>query len=342
MYIMTHLNSPHISGRALIISFLLLWFASCTRDKKEIDVSGIPVTVQADRFETDLSENVQDISFLQHKYGNFFDLFNYQLLKLGTPDTVLLKTRLNDFVHDADISNIYADTRKAYQDFSSINAQLTDAFRHYRYYFPDKVIPRVVTYISGFSYAVVSADSLLGIGLDMYLGSDSKYYPSLQLPEYKIRKMRKEYIVTDAMRGWAQSEWEQDAAETDLLSQMIYAGKVQYFLDLLMPAISDTVKFGYTEKQLEWCNASEQSIWSFLIDKKLLFSTEASVIGKYVNDGPTTNGFPRESPGNIGAWIGSRMIKSYMDKHTGVSLSQLMDEKDAKKIFRDSGYKPAK
>lgn len=331
-----------VSNQRCIIFYLLLFIVSCRGDRKDVDVSQVNVNIEAKRFEKDLAEQNQNIAFLSTSYGSFFNLYTYQLLKLGTPDTSLLKTRLADFVHDPDITSIYNDTRKLYADPGSINQQLTGAFRHYRYYFPEKLIPQVVTYISGFAYAVVCADSVLGIGLDMYLGSDSKYYPSLQMPEYKIRKMNRENIVVDAMRGWAQSEWEQDPAQTDLVSQMVYAGKIQYFIDRMLPEIADSLKFGYTQKQLEWTVASEKSIWAFLVDNKLLFSTEASQIGKYVNEGPTTNGFPKESPGNIGAWVGYNIVKAYMEKHSGVSLPQLMEEKDSRKIFRDSNYKPEK
>ena len=325
-----------------IISGIVLFFTACMPDKNKVDVSEIEVSIQAHRLERDLAENFHNNSFLQKKYGTFFDLFTYQLLHLGTPDTMLLKNRLGDFVHDPDITNILADVKMMYADYSVVNDELTEGFRHYRYYFPEKIVPEVITYVSGFNYAVVCADSALGIGLDMYLGSDSKYYPSLQLPEYKIRKMRKEYIAMDAMRGWGQSEWEMDPAKTDLISQIVYQGRMQYFLDRILPDMHDTLKFGYTLKQLEWCEASEKSIWSFLVDQQLLFSTEAALIGKYVNDGPTTNGFPKESPGNIGAWIGYRIVKEFMEKHSGVSLQQLMSENDYQKIFRESNYKPEK
>jgi gliding motility-associated lipoprotein GldB len=325
-----------------ILFYTLLFMASCKHERKEVDVSQVNINIHALRFEKDLAENSDNLFGLKEKYGNFFDLYTYQILKFGTADTQLLKTRLQDFVHDPDITNISGDAKNIYRDFTATDLELTDAFRHYKYYFPEKPIPGVVTFISGFNYAIVSADSTLGIGIDMYLGSDSKYYPSLEMPAYKIRKMRKEYITTDAMRGWGQSEWEQDPMQTDLLSQMIYLGKIQYFIDRMMPDVSDTIKFGFTAAQLQWCEMSEKATWSFFIDHKLLFSSEPSQIGKFVNDGPTTNGFPKESPGNIGAWIGFRIVKAYMDKFDKVTLSQLMEEKDAKKIFRESNYKPAK
>ena len=334
--------SKRVSLYCYIIFCFLIFLASCKSERGDADVSDIDLELKADRFENDLAVHTNNIQFLRNKYGSFLDLYAYQILTLGTTDTVLLKTRLGDFIGDPDITNIYADVKAMYADFSPIDNQLTEAFRHYAFYFSGKIIPRLVTYLSGFNYAIVCADSTLAIGLDMYLGSDSKYYPSLQIPEYKIRKMRKEYITADAMRGWAQSEWEQDPAQTDLLSQVIYQGKIQYFLRMMLPQESDSIQFGYTGKQLEWCAASEKSIWAFWIEHQLLFSTEASQIAKYVNDGPTTNGFPKDSPGNIGAWVGYRIVNAYMEKQPSVSLSQLMADNDSKKIFRDSHYKPAK
>jgi hypothetical protein len=307
-----------------------------------VDVSGIELDIRLHRFESDLVAHIDNISFLKNRYGTFFDLYAWQILNMGTPDTILLKSRLSSFIHDPDITTIYNETKKLYSTVSDLEKDLAQGLKRYHYHFPQRIVPQPVTFISGFNYAIVSADSTVGIGLDMYLGSESVFYPSLQIPGYKIRKMRREYIAVDAFRGWAQSEWEQDPSQTDLLSQMIYHGRIQYFIDQMLPETADTLKFGYTRNQLLWCEASEQSIWSFMLDHKLLFSSEPGKIGKYVNDGPTTNGFPKESPGNIGVWLGYRIVKAFMDKHSDATLEALMNHNDPHKLFKESGYKPGK
>ena len=63
-----------------------------------------------------------------------------------------------------------------YNDISDIETSLEQGFKHYLYYFPDKPVPKIATYISGFNYAIITTDSILGIGLDMYLGSNSNFY----------------------------------------------------------------------------------------------------------------------------------------------------------------------
>ncbi len=331
----------------LIACFVFLYTivltTSCKRRAKDVDVSAIPVEVKTLRFEEDLfSTQAENISSLQKKYKSFFDLFCYKLLQAGTPDTSLLKNRLRDFTIDSDVSEIYQASEKIFHEFTTIDQQLTDAFRHYRYYFPQKAVPSVVTFISGFNYAIVAADSALGIGLDMYLGSDSKYYPGLQFPQYKINRMRKEYIASDCMRGWAQSEWEQDESHNDFLTQMIYFGKILYFLDAMMPETHDTIKTGYTSAQLKWCIENEKNTWAFFIDQKLLFSTDQNQVMKFLNDGPTTNGLPKASPGAIGQWMGWKIVQAYMKNNPALTLDRLMIENDSKKILNDAKYKPAK
>ena len=326
-----------------VLIYTIVLITSCGRNPQQVDVSAIAVKVKAERLEQDLfSSGGQNISMLENKYGNYFDLYCYKLIQTGSPDTVLLKERLLDFTSDADLKEIYGVSESIFHDFSPIEIQLTDALKHYNYYFPQKLIPKIITFISGFNYAIVAADSALGVGVDMYLGSESKFYPALQFPHYKIARMRKEYIAVDCMRGWAQSEWEEDNSQNDLLSQMIYSGKILFFIDAMMPDVPDTIKTGYTASQLKWSNENEKNTWSFFIDQKLLYSSDQNQIIKFLNDGPTTNGFPKESPGSIGQWLGWKIVQAYMKNNSAVTLSQLMSGNDSKRILNDSKYKPGK
>jgi hypothetical protein len=152
--------------------------------------------------------------------------------------------------------------------------------------------------------------------------------------------MQKEYMVSDAMKGWAESDYAIDETSARMVDFMISEGRLIYFLEKVMPDAQDTIRTGYSKKQLEWCNANEKQIWSFFIENKLLFSIDPNLMNKYVNDGPTTNGFPKESPGNIGKFIGWKIVRSYMKNHPETSLRQLMEEKELVKVFNESKYKP--
>ena len=144
------------------------------------------------------------------------------------------------------------------------------------------------------------------------------------------------------MKSWLQTEWEEDPNQADLLSQMMYEGKIQYALDAMMPDTPDSIKTGYTAKQLKWCAENEKEVWAFFIQHNMLFSSDQVQLSKYVGEGPTTNGFPKESPGNIGLWIGTRIINQFMKEFPETTLQQLLTNNDYKKMFRDSKYKPGK
>ena len=73
-----------------------------------------------------------------------------------------------------------------------IEEQLTNVFRHYKYYYPNSRLPKVIGMMSGFNYAIAIADTTFNIGLEMYLGSKSPFYEMLQYPSYKRINMRKE------------------------------------------------------------------------------------------------------------------------------------------------------
>jgi uncharacterized protein YjaZ len=153
--------------------------------------------------------------------------------------------------------------------------------------------------------------------------------------------MRKEYIVADAMKGWLMSDYATDGT-VSLVEEMISEGRILYVLDKILPDEPDSVKTHYSKAQIEWCEKNEKSIWSFFIENKLLFTDAPDILSKYTGEGPTTSGFPKESPGNIGQYIGLQIVKSYMNKNKEATIKSLLAERDLKQLFKASGYKPAK
>lgn len=349
MYAMVTKNLFARMWRCTAIIYMLLFISSCKRGNDKPDVSTIDVKVTINRFEKDFfairPDDMQNgLNRLQNKYGNFLNLFLYQVTGIGSPDTALMFERLRGFLTDTNFLAISRDCDKIYANFDAKEKEFTDAFRYYKYYFPSKAIPKVVTMISGFSYAVVNDSTNLAISLDMYLGPKYRYYSTIEpvLPAFMRNRMEESYLVNDALKGWAISDYGIDETSARMVDFMISQGRIIYFLDKIFPDSPDSIKTGYSRSQLDWCLANEKNIWSFFIDNKLLFSSDPNLMSKFVNDGPTTNGFPKESPGNIGQFIGWRIVRSYMKNHPEVSLQQLMEQKDMMKIFNESKYKPEK
>lgn len=319
---------------------------SCVNKPEKPDVTGISIDSKVLRFENDLfafkgkEMNENDVQQLKEKYGLFFDRFVQRIIRVGKPDDPSLAYYLASFVNDESVYEVYTDCEKKYRDFSLYEKELQDAFKFYKYYLSEAVVPAIYTFVSGFNYAIAADDSMLAIGLDMYLGKDCKYYPLLGLPGFKIKNMQEQYIVSDAVFSWLSVEFEEPQTANDLIGKMVHFGKLYYALKKLLPDKHDTLLTGFSAKQLEWCKNNEKEIWAYFVNNNLFFSQEQTVITKFMGDAPFTPGFPEGSPGRVGHWLGWQIVKNYVKQQPDLPLSDLMKETDYHKIFNQSKYKP--
>lgn len=326
------------------IFFILIIFAfiSCSRNPLKVDTSGISLDFSIERFETDLLENSIDstsVDMLREKYGEFFKIFTYRMIWVGGPGEESFIPALQNFVADTLIENLSRLVSEKIE-MEDLNEDLKNAFKHYKYYFPEKDVPRVISCISGFNQSIVTADNLIGISLDKFLGRDCSYYAQLGLPEYKRRRMDPENIVPETLMAWAITEFPKNDNSSNLLSNIIHQGKMMYFVDAMLPDVDDSLKIGFTEKQLDFCKASESGMWAFWAEHKLLFSSQRMDVKRYIDDAPYTNSFTNESPGRTGVWLGWQIVRAYMKKNSEISLSMLMDNQNYQEILNKSGYQP--
>jgi hypothetical protein len=129
-----------------------------------------------------------------------------------------------------------------------------------------------------------------------------------------------------------------DVRGGSLLEHLVETGKVMALLDALLPDTERPLKFSFTGAQLHWCESNEARIWNEIVGKEMLFSSKAEDVGRFMNDGPFTNGFPRESPGHIGEWVGFRMVQAYMKANPKVTFADLFAMEDPNAILKS--YKP--
>jgi gliding motility-associated lipoprotein GldB len=317
---------------------------SCSRNPLKIDVSNVSLDLKIKHLDVDLLKLKQDqmqaaIPALKRSFGGFFDIFTYRMIAIGGTEQENFPQLLYSFVSDTLIRTLETNIAQKV-DTVQLRKELTVAFKHYKYYFPAKEIPVVYTCISGFNQSIVTAENIIGISLDKYMGADSPFYERLGLPVYKRRNMRTEKIVPDLMYAWATTEWPKPATANTLLSQMIHEGKMYYFLDAMVPDLSDTLKIGFTKKQLDFCVKSEASMWTSLAEKKLLFSTDRMIVKRFTDDGPYTSAFTDQSPARTGVWLGWQIVRSYMKGHPEVKLADLMNNTDFQNILNQSGYQP--
>jgi hypothetical protein len=306
---------------------------------KKPDISDIDLNIEIQRLDHDIFNMPADS--LHRKYGVFIDYYTENILNIGNCKDSLFPEYLEMFKSDSIVQIAYRDVNKMYPDLKNLTDKLITAFKYYIHYFPNKYIPKVYTYISGFNQSVILTDSVLAIGLDKYLGADYELYNSLRFHKYLAQNMYPEKIVSDYIGIWIGNTWELNLRKNnDLISKMLFEGKILYATKMILPDEADVHIFGFTPAQLQWCKNNEQTMWITLIENKLLFSTDHFMIRKLTDFAPYTSEFTNESPGKACNWIGYNIITKYMKNNPQISLCELMDDDDYHKIFELAKYKP--
>jgi gliding motility-associated lipoprotein GldB len=312
------------------IALLLVLMVSCDKKSKvEKAVEAIPVALKVDRFDQAFFEaKPNELDNLKAEYPFFFPE--------GTPDAVWI-----DKMQNKDWRALYAEVQKKFPDFNKQTTEIEDLFKHFKYYFPETVMPKIYTVIAEMDYhnkAIYANDKLI-IALELYLGKSHQFYT---FPEYLKQNFEERQMMPDIVSSFAVRKIPPPAEKT-LLANMIYYGKELYMKDIMLPDYTDAEKMGYTPEQITWSQENESYIWRYFIEEDLLFSTDAKLENRFVNMAPFSKFYleiDNESPGRIGQWIGWQIVRSFMENNE-VSLQEML-KMDAKQIFERSKYKPKK
>lgn len=328
-------------GKFILLAFFVSIFA-CTGDKgKNIpDVSHIDVSLNVKHFERDLfaldtSDLIVGKQEMEMEYPIFFkELYLGKILPvLQRPDV------FSAFVKSEDIRHLIDTVGQVYGDFKIEEEEFKNAFRYYKYYFPEREIPQIVTFISEYTYGAFTYEGILGVGLDFFLGEDYPLYDPNVFPQYIRKTMNKEHLVSRGMEAVA-NDLVGDPRGEKLLDLMINNGKILYVLDCFLPHTPDSIKLGYTQAETEWCEINELQMWTHFLGENLLYSTNLRDIRKLVDHSPNSPGMPAEAPGRTANWTGWQIVKSFMKRNPEVTLTQLIEITDAQQILNQAKYKP--
>lgn len=335
--------------RLYVILGLCLCLNGCTRSK-EPDISGIKLDVKIERFDQSMEQlttgNVPKVApQLEKQYDWFYADYIQNMLAVGSMADTTYYQNLRTVLANTDYKALAKAVADTYPNLTKQEAELTDAFKRMKYYFPKQKTPRFISFLSGFSVQTPIGNGYIGIGLDMFLGKDSPFYPALvqSIPQYISRRFTPENIVPRVVETYIREEvYPESDATVSLLDKMVYNGKVLYLMQKALPNAPDSLLIGYTDAQSAWCKTYEADIWAYFIDEKLIFESDYLKIQKFLTDAPFTPGLGEnnQSAPKLGGWVGWQIVKNYMDKHPELEPKDLLALQDGQKILRDSGYKP--
>jgi hypothetical protein len=343
-------------NKFLPILFAFSLFVSCNNRKDVPDVSGINISLAVQRFDQDFfnidtTEITQRLPALETKYPVLFPIFRESIVGVSDIEGLM------DFYRR--YKPVYDSTQKLYADFETIKTQVSRSFQFVKHYFPQYQLPSRLIPVVGPMNSIQDlarmgngdytpdflGQDFIGISLQFYLGATfslyhTEYFVSNVAPLFRSRRFSKEYIAADVMKLITEDLFPDKSKGKALVEQMIEKGKQWWMLDKFMPEMPDSVKTGYTQQQLEWCEENEGLMWSYLIRNEDLYSLNPVVLQTYLGESPFTAVFSQElSPGNIGQWIGWQIVKKFAANNPEMKPEDIM-KSGPKIILEQAKYKP--
>lgn len=324
----------------ITLLFTTILLMACSSDQHRADISDIPPQVTCLYLSDSLHAADTSALSLAHQkvyqnFGNFWRDYSEDILRLGAarnPETLL---NWKDFAEDPLISELERAIQEVHgPQLDSYCKALDEAFRRYRYFFPNDSLPEVVFMNSGFNYGVWPTETHLGIGLDFFIGADHPLVEPLDptiFPAYTKEKMRAELLVPDALRGWLLVHFQNRCySDETLVESVLYYGKMMYLLELMLPEEAPYRLMDYTPEQLEWVRENERNIWVSFSDQEILYERRKFEMNRWVHDAPFTRAadLPQDTPARVGMWIGWQMVKDYMQRNPEVTPDEMLSIQD--------------
>ena len=345
------------SWNLIFALFLVIGLNACGPDKpaeKIPDVSHLSPQVNLFRLDSifALSDKKAAIEAIQESFKTmpaFANVYFQRLVPLYDKDPTKFTSNLEEFLNNEKISNLVDTTQVVFPNLNKEKADLKKALSYYQHYFPNAGIPNFYSLISEFGVqSFIFQDGTaaqpkdgVGIGLDMFLGKDFNYKgldpQNPAFSDYLAEGYQKNRLVRQCMEVILDDQIGTLKAN-NLLAQMINEGKKLYILKKILPFVDEHIVLGFKEEQLEWMNDNEIEMWSFFLEKDLIYETSTAKTFKYINPSPASPGMPKEAPGRTGVFIGFKIVESYIRNNPNINFEKLLQQDDYQTMIKK--YKP--
>lgn len=326
---------------------LLVWFLFPQKEKKlqisKTELKEVKQTIDLkilrydlDLYRLDQNQLEEGIQKLAKKYPRY-------LIDDKAFENPQMVSDLKKYLNDPIIKDLYNQVFKLFSDFKPFENEIVDAFSHYLIYFPDQLVPPIITMVPGLDLQMPSVyifEQTIYVNLDLYLGQEYPIYTKMGIPKYISERMDSRFITIDIFKKGIIYRHIPEQTPLTLLESMIIEGKKLYFTEMILPQKPLSEIIGYSEEKYNWAEKYYPNVWGYFIENNLLFSKEEEVFRKYIDETPFSKPFGNQSPGRIGQFLGWKIVKAYMENNPDITLNQLMQETDLQMILNKSAFKP--
>jgi hypothetical protein len=199
---------------------------------------------------------------------------------------------------------------------------------------------RIYTYVSrAEEYDVIQADGALFVAWDRFLGADhplyaqeATYLRARHHPE-RIYAALAAALYAPASNGGGQ-----------LIDEMLRTGKQLLFIQTVLSEADAYRYLTYTSAQQEFAASNERELWETMVRQRWLYDRSLDLKRKLVEVAPFSKlGSERdqEVPGQIGAWLGWRVMQAYWKAHPELSLWEVLESSPSSaELIQQSNYRP--
>lgn len=324
---------------------VLCLLSACSSGPKAPDVGHVEVEFELvpfyrELFAIDPADLEAALPELKERYGIYLEAYSLGVIGGSAPEEPGFADDLRFFLAYEPNQEVLDSVELVFGREEWLRQDLEQAFKYFKYYFPEEVVPDVYLHLSGFNQSIVMDADWLSVSVEKYLGRDCAFYEWLSIPVYLRKRYAPEKVVPDVMMAMAMDRFAYNDSIDDLINQMVYEGKLRHFVRQMIPDIPDSTLFDYTSREVDWVKAYEKDMWSYMVEQKHLFSTERMALQRYVGKSPFTYYYGQDSPGSTGVWLGYRIVQAYLKRHPETSLEELMRMNNGHEFLRAARYRP--
>ena len=289
--------------------------------------------------------NVKYVNIYKDLYNKNFDelisiINKYQLLSkyffnIEKGESQSLKN-LYKIYENEEFKKVYDVVLDEFKNTDDIQQELTYAFKTIKFYYPDFNVPEVYFITTGLGDSWFINDDIVVIGLDSFLGDKCKWAP--RLPQYLLDTYTRNNISAKIIHEILNRYIKVDKSNNTLISKALDYGRLACCTKLALPKVSEESVLEMTSENFHFLDKNVNYIMSFFIENNLLYNQEYNTIRTYVGVGPFTRQLGDNYPGNVGGYLGYKIIKKYILSHKNVNFRDLLEDLDSNKILNSSNF----
>ena len=330
--ILNKVKKMHCIQKVFYSIVLIFSIYACSSNPLDVNASHIKVDIEYVNIDSSL-KNSNDHNKI--KFHNIYKLdFPYlytrsynQFIGVDFNSDKQFLNSINQYYSDPYISRLQNQIKKL-GNLNEEKRKIHRSFQYLKYHFPKMQTPKKIAFISStFAHRTPVTIENIGISLECYLNNKLKVIKELPVkdfPQYYTEELSRKYMVRDVIQEWVSKKLITNEGNLQFAEKMIYWGKVLYLINASIPDAELSLICRYSLDDFKWAEENEQDIWKHIIDKKMLYKRNEKINQGWFSEGPFTQGLPRESPQRLGQYVGYKMLLSYMNVNSDMSLKELI------------------